>query len=346
MNRGRHLAFAAMAAAALAVVLGLAACGSGQGSAPAASSSAAATSVSKTGVDVRVATLKGPTSIGLASLMTKAKAGQTASNYSFTVTEAISDDVVPGIVKGTYDIALVPANVASVLYNKTNGGISAIDINTLGVLSVVTGDSSINSIADLAGHTVYMTGKGATPEYVMNYLLDKAGVSDSVTLEYKSEATEVAAALNADTKAIGILPEPYVTAVTTKNSALSARVSLDSAWNAAAGDTGSRMVTGVTVVRNEFLQAHPDVVKEFVAEQKASVEAVKADPEGNAQAIVDAGIVDNASVAAKAVPNCNLACITDTEMQTALTGYYNVLYMADPSSVGGTLPADNFYWLG
>lgn len=346
MKKGKYLQIAVALMATLVVAFTIAACGSSQqASTTDASSTTAATSATKTGVDVRVASLKGPTSIGLASFISKAKAGETASNYTFTITEAISDDVVPGVIKGNYDIALVPANVASVLYNKTNGGVSVIDINTLGVLSIVTGDTSINSISDLAGHTVYMTGKGATPEYVMNYLLDKAGIADQVTLEYKDEATEVAAALNADPNAIGVLPEPYVTAVTTKNTALSARVSLDDAWNGVA-DSGSKMVTGVTIVRNEFLQAHPDVVAEFLAEQQASVEAVKSDPSGNAQAVVDAGILDNATVAAKAIPNCNLACITGTEMQTALSGYYQVLFAADPSSIGGSLPPDNFYYLG
>jgi NitT/TauT family transport system substrate-binding protein len=232
-----------------------------------------------------------------------------------------------------------------VLSNKTDGDISIIDINTLGVLSVVTGDSSIKDFSDLAGHTVYMTGKGSTPEYVMEYLLDQAGIADQVTLEFKSEATEVSSALAADPSAIGVLPEPYTTAVTTKNSQLKSVISLTDVWDDVTGGS-SQLVTGVTIVRNEFLTAHPDVVQDFITEQSASVDAVNADPAGSAQGVVDAGIVDSVEVAEKAIPNCQLVCITGAKMSKALGGYYNVLYSADPSSVGGSVPTENMYYLG
>lgn len=346
MTRGHVKQLVIIAVAAIAATFALAACGSTSQTASttqAASSTAAASTAAAT--EVKVASLKGPTSIGLVSFMDRAKNGKTANTYDFTIS-GTADEIVPSLVSGDIDIACIPANVASVVYNKTNGGISVIDINTLGVLSVVTGDTSVTSFADLAGHTVYMTGKGQTPEFVMNYLLEKAGLTNSVTLEYKSEASEVAAALAQDANAVGVLPEPYVTAVCAKNSALSAPISLTSVWDQMAGDSGSKLVTGVTVVRNEFLQAHPDVVAEFMSEQKASVDAVNADPSGSAQLVVDAGIVDNATVAAKAIPNCNLTYITGVDMQTALSGYYQVLYLADPTSIGGTLPPDNYYYLG
>jgi len=274
--------------------------------------------------------------------MDRAKAGRTTDTYEFTVA-GTADEIVPQIIKGDFDIALVPANVASVLYNKTQTNVTALDINTLGVLYVVTGDTSVNSFSDLAGKTVYMTGKGTTPEYVMNYLLAQNGLTDQVTLEFKSEATEVASALASDTNAIGVLPEPYVTAVTTKNAALSARVSLTDAWNASVSD-GSQLVTGVTIVRNDFLAQHPDAVARFVKEQSDSVAAVNADPTGMSQSVVDAGIVDSAGVAAKAIPHCNLVCITGSQMKTALSGYLNVLYQQDASSVGGTVPGAAFYY--
>jgi NitT/TauT family transport system substrate-binding protein len=276
--------------------------------------------------------------------MEKAKSGQCANDYQFTIS-GTADEIVPKVISGDVDIALVPANVASVLSNKTNGDISIIDINTLGVLSVVTGDSSIKDFSDLAGHTVYMTGKGSTPEYVMEYLLDQAGIADQVTLEFKSEATEVSSALAADPSAIGVLPEPYTTAVTTKNSQLKSVVSLTDVWNDVTGGS-SQLVTGVTIVRNEFLTAHPDVVQDFISEQSASVDAVNADPAGSAQGVVDAGIVDSVEVAEKAIPNCQLVCITGSKMSKALGGYYNVLYSADPSSVGGSVPTENMYYLG
>ena len=240
----------------------------------------------------------------------------------------------------------MPANVASVLYNKTEGAVQVIDINTLGVLNVVTGDADVTSFGDLAGRTVYMTGKGTTPEYVMSFLLERAGLTGQVTLEFKSEPTEVLSALLADPSAVGVLPEPFKTAAIAKSEGkLSAPVSLTDVWDELAGDTGSRLLTGVTVVRRAFAEEHPEAVAEFLSCHAASVEAVNAAPADWAQAVVDAGIVDNAKIAEKAIPGCMLVCQTGKDMKAALSGYLQVLSDADASAVGGKLPADDFYYM-
>lgn len=344
MNRFAKMITCGMASVALAC--GLAACGSASntGGSASAASTASTASTSQT-ADVRVASLKGPTSIGLVDFMDQKNNATEGTSYTFTVAGA-ADEIMPQLIQGNIDIALVPANVASVLYNRTSGGVQVVDINTLGVLWVVTGDDSINSISDLAGHTVYMTGKGATPEYLMNYLLNQAGITDQVTMEYKSEATEVASELASNPSAIAVLPEPYVTSVCNRVSGLEPRISLTDAWSSTeAGENGSQLVTGVTVVRTEFLKQHPDLVSEFVQGQQESVEQVKADPAAAAQLVVNLGIIDNAKIAEQAIPRCNLTCITGQEMQDTLAGYYQVLYDADPASVGGTLPDDGFYCL-
>ena len=295
-------------------------------------------------VEVRVASLKGPTSMGIAHFMTNAEDEALVNTYSFNMATA-ADEILPLVIKGEVDIALIPANVASVLYNKTEGAISVIDINTLGVLNVVTGDESVASFADLAGKTFYMTGKGATPEYAMNFLLEKAGIADQVTLEFKSEAAEVVAVLSEDPTAVGVLPQPFATAATIKNDALKAVVDLTDVW-AASVDDGSQLLTGVTIVRNEFLAEHPEAVAEFIAQQTASVDAANADPAAVAADVVAVGILDAEPVATKALPNCHLVCITGQEMKDALSGYLQTLFDSDPSAVGGSLPADDFYVLG
>ncbi len=294
--------------------------------------------------EVHVASLKGPTSIGLASFMGNADTLELNNTYTFTIATA-ADEILPAVIKGEVDIALIPANAAAVLYNKTEGGISVIDINTLGVLNVVTGDESIQQFADLAGKTVYMTGKGATPEYAMNFLLNKAGIADQVTLEFKSEPTEVVQALSADATAVGVLPQPFATAACVKNEALKAVIDLTDVW-ASSVDDGSQLLTGVTIVRNEFLAEHPEAVAEFIEQQAASVDAANADPAGVAPLVVAAGIIDAEPVAAKAIPSCHLVCITGAEMQSALSGYLQTLFDSDPASVGGALPTDSFYFLG
>lgn len=298
-------------------------------------------------VEVRVSSLKGPTTIGLVDFMDKASnektAGDYTNTYAFTMSTA-ADEILPQLIKGGVDIALIPANAASVVYNKTKGKVTCLDINTLGVLSVVTGDTSVTKFADLAGRTVYLTGKGTTPEYVMNYLLDAAGIADSVNLEFKSEAAEVVSVLAADPQAVGVLPQPFVTAAQVKNTALAAPVDLTEVWERLAGDTGSQLLTGVTVARAAFVDENPDAVDEFMREQAASVDAVNADPATAAKLVVAAGIVEAEPVAAKAIPACHITCIEGSQMHDALEGYLDVLYNADASSVGGAMPGDDFYY--
>ena len=333
-------------AGALALVL--AGCGAGgatgAGSVAGSAAGSAEGSTAAASTEVHVASLKGPTSIGLVQFMDQAKDGKTTNTYDFSISAA-ADEIVPKVIQGDVDIALVPANVASVLYNKTQGAVEVIDINTLGVLNVVTGDAGVEQFGDLAGRTVYMTGKGATPEYAMNYLLDRAGLSGQVTLEFKSEPTEVLSALMADPSAVGVLPEPFKTAAIAKSEGkLSSPLNLTDVWDELAGDTGSKLLTGVTVVRREFAKAHPEAVAEFLSCHKASVKAVNAAPADWAQAVVDAGIVDNATIAEKAIPGCKIVCETGSDMKTALSGYLKVLADADASSVGGQVPGDDFYF--
>lgn len=294
-------------------------------------------------VEVKIGSLKGPTSMGLVYLMDQAEKGESANQYEFTMA-AGADELLPSVISGDLDIVLVPANVASVLYNKTEGGVSVIDINTLGVLYMVSGNADIKEMADLAGKTVYLTGKGTTPDYVTQYLLAENNLTDEVTLEYKSEATEVAAMLVEDTDAIGVLPQPFVTAACAQNENLSVVMDLTKEWAAIQGEGGSQLVTGVTVVRNDFLNENQAAVDKFLEEHKASAAYANENVEEAAELVVSAGIMEKAAVAAKAMPNCNITYIDGTDMKTALSGYLEVLYNQDAGSVGGALPAEDFYY--
>lgn len=296
------------------------------------------------GTPVRVASLKGPTSLGLLFLMDKADKGETFNTYEFQMATG-ADEILPLMVKGDLDIALVPANVASVLYHKTQGGVEVIDINTLGVLYMVSGEDGLTNFTDLKGKTVYLTGKGTTPDYVLQYLLTANGMSvDDVTLEYKSEATEVASVLAEDPTAIGLLPQPFVTAACMQNDALKVIFDLNEEWNKVQGENGSSMVTGVTVVRKGFLEENEAAVKSFMEDHKASAEAVNADPATGAALAVEAQIVAKEPIAQKAIPNCNITYIDKAEMKQALSGYLEVLFGQDPQSVGGGLPESDFYY--
>ena len=296
-------------------------------------------------VDIRIGALKGPTSMGLVRLMELSDEGETVNNYDFTMAAA-ADELLPKLISGDLDIVLVPANVASVLYNKTEGGVSVIDINTLGVLYMVSRDESVKSMEDLKGKTLYLTGKGTTPDYVLQYLLTENGMStQDLTLEYKSEATEVAALLAENPDAVGLLPQPFVTAACMQNEALSIVMDMTKEWDEVQGEDGSSLVTGVTVVNNEFLQQNPEAVAKFIEEHKESTAYANENVEAAAELVAARGIVEKPQVAAKAIPYCNIVCIDAEEMKQALSGYLEVLYNADASSVGGSLPGDDFYYL-
>ena len=296
------------------------------------------------GTLVRVASLKGPTSLGLLFLMNKADKGETANTYEFQMATG-ADEILPLMVKGDLDIARVPANVASVLYHKTQGGVEVIDINTLGVLYMVSGEDGLTNFTDLKGKTIYLTGKGTTPDYVLQYLLTANGMSaDDVILEYKSEATEVASVLAEDPTAIGLLPQPFVTAACMQNDALKVIFDLNEEWNKVQGEDGSSMVTGVTVVRKEFLEENEEAVKSFMEDHKASAEDINADPATGAALAVEAQIVAKEPIAQKAIPNCNITYIDKAEMKQALSGYLDVLFHQDSLSIGGGLPESDFYY--
>ena len=288
-------------------------------------------------VKIRVGAMKGPTSMGMLFM-------QGNENYDFVMTTA-ADELLPMMIKGELDIALIPANVASILYNKTQGGVSVIDINTLGVLYMVSGDSSIKSVEDLRGKTIYLTGKGTTPDYVLNYVLNENGLTnEDVTLEFKSEATEVAAVLSENPNAIGLLPQPFVTAAQIQNESLVVVMDMNEQWDMLQGENGSRMVTGVTVVRNEFLQENRKAVEKFIEAHEESTKAINADPDTGAKLAVETGIVAKEPIAKKAIPNCNIVCITGEEMKNALSGYLNVLFEQGKESVGGMVPTEEFYF--
>ncbi len=289
---------------------------------------------------LRVGSLKGPTTMGLVNLMSEVENGD-KTGYSFEM-QSQPDVIMSELVAGKLDVALLPANVAAVAYNKTNHGVSAIDVNTLGVLYCVTGDESIQSVKDLAGKTVLSTGQGASPEYVMNYLLEKNGVTDC-DIQYKSEATEIAALLKEDPTQIAILPQPFVTVATAQNDQLKVAFSLTDEWQKVSPD--SKLLTGVTVVRNEVLENRADAVDQFLADHQASTEKATSEVDATAELVAKYGIIAKAPVAKKALPNCNIVAITGDEMKSDLSGYLQVLFDANPKSVGGTMPEDDFYYI-
>ncbi|MGN0688254.1 MAG: ABC transporter substrate-binding protein [Oscillospiraceae bacterium] len=289
---------------------------------------------------VNVTALKGPTAMGMTKLMDDDEANEYP--YEFSITAAI-DEISPLVIQGKTDIACVPANLASVLYNKTEGGVKVIAVNTLGVLYICENGSTVTDMQALKGKTIFASGKGATPEYALNYLLKQNGIDPEkdVTIEWKSEHSECLAMLNANPGSVALLPQPFVTTAQMKNDGINVVIDLTKEWDKLGN--GSALITGAVIARSEFIEQYPDVVNEFLERYASSVEYVTTNISEGAQLVGKYGIV-TAEVAEKAIPECNIVCITGTEMKEKLSGYLGVLYEQLNTSVGGALPADDFYY--
>lgn len=311
-------------------------------------------STKESNVVAKVAALKGPTSMGLVKMMQEAKEDEKDNDkekndkdYEFNIANSV-DEIVPKIVNKELDIAAVPSNVASVLYNKTKGNVDALAINTLGILYIVENGNSIKSISDLRGKHIYSSGKGATPQYALDYILKGNGINPEkdIKVEYKSEHTEVLSALMKEKNAIAVLPQPFVTVAQGKDKNLNVAIDLNKEWDKLNKDKKdkSKMITGVLIVRKDFADKYPEKIKDFMEEYKESIEFTNKDIDKAAKLIGEFNIVPE-PIAKKAIPNCNITYIDGQEMKNNLSAYLKILYDANPKSIGGKMPGEDFYYI-
>ncbi len=295
------------------------------------------------GTLIHLGGLKGPTSIGMVKLLDDAEQNKTENTYDFTMAGS-ADELTPKLLKGELDIIAAPANLGSVLYNKSSGAVKMIAVNTLGVVYIVeNGGNEISTLSSLKGKKIYATGKGSTPEYALNYLLSQSGlaVGEDVDVEWKSEPAEVVAKMATEKHSIAMLPQPYVTVAQNQLKNLRIAVGLNGEWEKL--DNGSEFITAGLIVRTAFAKEHPEAVKKFLEEYAKSTDYVNKNTE-DAATLVEKYDIVKAPVAKKAIPYCNIVCITGKEMKTALKGYFDILFRQNKSSVGGKLPGDDFYW--
>ncbi len=340
--------FKKLTAISTAVLLGvtaLAGCGGASNSTSNEESSTVETTTAIEYVkhDIDVAALKGPTAIGMVKIMDNAKNGVAENNYNFHI-EATADAFTAQLIKGDIQIAALPCNAAATLYNKSNGKIQVLGINTLGVLYVLDTGNSVQSVDDLKGKTIYTTGKGTTPEYTLRHLLKSAGIDpdSDVNIEFKSEASEVATVMTQSSdEVIAMLPQPYVTTVMANNENVRVALDVTKEWEKLSG-SDSTVITGVVVVNTEYYKNNKEAVDKFVEEYKNSVEYVNNNVDEAAQLVEDFDIF-KAAIAKKAIPNCNITFINGNEMKTKINNYLKVLYDENEASIGGQLPKDDFY---
>ena len=293
--------------------------------------------------EVNLGLLNGPTGMGAAKLLADNDAGATAAKYNVTMGSDPATDIVPRVINGELDLAAVPTNLAATLYAKTEGGVKLLALNTLGVLHILENGDTVHSLADLAGRTVCATGQGANPEYVLNYLLELNGLTpgEDVTIEWKA-SEEVTALMVTGEADLAMLPVPAATSVMMQNEDVRDAVDLNDAWTEA-GASGT-FTMGCLIANAGWVEENPELVDAILAEYAASIDYVKENVEEASQLIAQYGITPKAAIAAAAIPQANLVCVTGADLRE-IQDYYEVLFAADPTSIGGAIPDDAFYYI-
>ncbi|MBQ7320655.1 MAG: ABC transporter substrate-binding protein [Clostridia bacterium] len=293
-------------------------------------------------IDIMV--LSGTTGVGIAPLMNDVKNGNAALNYNIEVASS-ADLINPGLIQGEVEIAALPTNVASVLYNKTGGKIMVAAVNTKGVLYLLENGETVKSFADLKGKTVYLPGQGSNPEYIFRYLAEKNGleIGKDVTVDYTyGSPDELATAITTGLVSLAVLPEPKVTAIKSQNAAVRSALDFTAEWNRV---SDGELVQGCIVVQKSFAEEHPAELAQFLKDYEASIQFVNTNIEEASTMIEAAGIIPKAPLAKKALPACNICFISGEEMKASLVSFYQVLFGMAPASVGGALPDDGIYYL-
>ena len=325
---------------ALTLALSLTACGGQANSEP----EQPETQEEQTAAEINLYVLSGPTGIGAMNLWAASDAGETKNTYHITMPGA-NDEVVAALSKGDADIAAVATNLAATLYNKTDGGVTVLAVNTLGVLSLLSNGQEAATVSDLKGKTIYAPGQGANPEYILRYVLTGNGLDPDkdVTLRFVGEGSELLTVWQSDPEAVILAPQPVATSILMQNENAKTLFDMTEEWDKIAGGDSTLMM-GCVIVRNEFLQANPGAVELFLQEYAASIEKAQSDVEGTAALCEQYGLIPKAALAQKAIPSCGLTFVTGAEMKTGLSGYLQVMFDANPKSVGGALPGDDFYY--
>ena len=292
---------------------------------------------------VSVAVIKGPGGISAAYLLEQAALGN--SPYTIELADT-PEQVVAMLTNGSVDIAALPTNLAANLYAKTGGSVQMAAITSRGMLYMLEyGGDNIHSWEDLRGQTIYATGRGANPEYILDYLLRANGLTpdEDVYVEFKSEHAELAALLASGMAERGVLPEPFVTSAMMQSDALRVAFDLTEEW-ASSGADGQLAMTGL-VARREFAAAHPEAMERFLTDMEQSINYALTNVAEAAQLCEKYGVIAKAAVAQSAIPRCNIVFYSGLAMKDAVCGYYEVLFNANPQAIGGALPDEDFYYI-
>ena len=289
---------------------------------------------------VNVGALNGPTGMGMVQLI------DMTDKYNVSTYQAPTD-VTAKIIKGELDVAAVPSNLASVLYNKTEGKIVAVSPITLGVLYILDNDADVDSVAELKGKTIVASGQGGTPEYVLQKVLENAGLTiyEDVQVQWLANHAEVNAKLLTQEGTIAMIPEPFVsTALAAGKDDVEVTFDMNKLWEDA---TGEELPMGVLVARKSFVEERENDLTVLLNDLEASVDFVNESPSEAAKLIVEKGFIGKEPIALAAIPNCNIVLYTgeDADEGKAILKTFNeTLFEMNKASVGGALPGEELYY--
>lgn len=341
--------YVALISAVLLLVAMLAGCGNN----PDSSSAPEGDGHNQPKTNINITAIAGPTGVGLVNLMQSQKDGKASNNYTFNVVSA-PDQAVAAIVNGSADIAAVPTNLASSLYKRTDGKVKVLAVNTLGVLDILANGETITKIADLKGKTIYTSGQGANPEYILKYVLERNGLTPGkdVKIEFVADNDALATLMINGTAKIAMVPEPKASAILTQNKNVTRVLNMTDEWQKKDGkflsatEVEGTLMMGCVVARTDFVLKNESAVKAFLAEYEASINAATTDISTAATLCETFGIIPKAAIAKAAIPHCNLVYVSGMTMKRELSAYLKILHGYDPASVGGELPKDSFYYVG
>lgn len=291
-------------------------------------------------VNMSIACLKGPTGVGMASLMKKSQNNKTENNYTFTVT-ASADEITGKIVTGEINIASVPTNLAAKLYNKTGGKIKLLAVNTLGVLSIVENGNTIKNIKDLKGKTIYSIGEGSNPEFILRHILEENGLSDSVKIQFVASNDELTPLIVSGKAEVAMVSEPIATTVLTKKDSLRRVISINDEWKKI---TDNDLMMGCIVTLSSYAEKNKSQINKFLEEYESSINFANKSQKEAAEYCAEFEIIPSAQIAEKAIPNCNLVFKIGKQDKNGLESYYKVLSNYDKTALGGKLPNGDFYY--
>lgn len=297
--------------------------------------------------DVRVGILNGPSCVPSAYLMENVMSVQD-ENLEFTkFSDAMS--LVPKILKNEIDIGFLPVNVAAKLYNSSNKAIICGAVTGEGNISLITKDQSINSFEQLKGKTVYVSGEGATPDYMLKFLLSARGIGysntpdpDCVQLSFSIPTAQLASQLIAGKIQYAVVPQPFVTIACNTDESICNAIDFQKEYTAITGDENYPLT--VMVINKKFAEDKTEIMNSFLSLYKEAVQFTVDYPAeiGTLCQKYDLGL--KAKIVEKSVPVSNYVFIPANQSKSEIEKLLKLFIDNNPSSIGEVLPDEAFYY--